>query len=332
MVCPECHGSFQQALQCPTCGVRLHYQASGPASVHGLGPQDGLWQHQPIGRILVGILLAQGLAYGLQLLCTAGLLATSEDPSRATWETIFGLVLLQVIQAFSLLIGGGLAGAGQRRGLLLGTIVGLVSGPLFLVLQQLQGESLTEVAVVGQPVLAVVFGGLGGLVGGLVWKPLPPLPLPRLRKDGTKTRARRKSSLDGPVAWGRVLLGVVLGSCAIFWPQVILDFVLDASRGKLRVQTALQAQLVTWEIGGLLLVVAGALAGATTRNGLKHGLFVGVGVAVIVVGHYLAAPDATLETTVLMLSCVLGLTVVGGWFGGQLFPPIFVRQRIRTFA
>ena len=27
MVCPQCHGSFSQRLQCPSCGVRLEYQA-----------------------------------------------------------------------------------------------------------------------------------------------------------------------------------------------------------------------------------------------------------------------------------------------------------------
>src|SRR5579864_398239 len=96
MVCPQCYSSFEQQLDCPTCGVRLHYQA-GQAG-------DDRWQQTPWGRILVGLLLAQGLAHGLQMFTTAWLLANEEGSTL--WTTPWGLLLLYGLQGISLLIGG----------------------------------------------------------------------------------------------------------------------------------------------------------------------------------------------------------------------------------
>src|SRR3954453_1512175 len=95
MVCPQCNASYEQRLQCPNCGTRLLYQA----------PLDrgdvSSWQQTPWGRIAIGLLLAQGLYYGLRQLCLAALLAMNEDAShgRDVYRTIGGLVLLQALQA-----------------------------------------------------------------------------------------------------------------------------------------------------------------------------------------------------------------------------------------
>jgi hypothetical protein len=314
--------------------VRLHYQAHGHDAESQLGLPEGQWQHTPWGRIAVGVLVAQGLTYGLQMLCTAGLLAASEEPTRTVWATIFGLVLLQGLQALSLLIGSGLTAAGQQRGMFLGCIVGLISGPVFVLVQKLNGEVLTDVALYGQPILALIFGTLGGLLGSSIWKPLPTLRIPGLTGDGTKGRPlnkNRPSILAGPVAWGRVGIAIAVAAAAVLWPRPILDFVVDASQGTLRLQSKLQAELVTWEIAGLLTLLAAAFAGATTRNGLKQGLCVGVGVAVVLVGTHFGSRSAVLDQTILLVFSVLCLTVVGGWFGGQLFPPIPApRAKIRT--
>ena len=76
-----------------------------------------------------------------------------------------------------------------------------------------------------------------------------------------------------------------------------------------------------------LMLVGGALAGATTRNGIKHGLLVGVGGTVLLIGNFIANRAAVLEQTLLLVACVLSLTVAGGWFGGHLFPPIGAKRR-----
>src|SRR5437762_7425283 len=88
MVCPQCSASFDKSAHCPNCGVRLLYRSRrrGGDSHDGESSQ---WVHTPLGRIIAGIMLAQGLAYGLRLLCIAGLQAT-EGTHDSVWSTIFG--------------------------------------------------------------------------------------------------------------------------------------------------------------------------------------------------------------------------------------------------
>src|SRR5262249_54486277 len=152
----------------------------------------------------------QGLGHGLQMLCTAGVLATSEVSSRTVWGTLFGLVLLQALHALSLVVGAGVTAAGQRRGLFLGGVVGLTSGCLFLAAQLLQRERPLDANAFGEPLLALVFGALGGLLGSTIWRPLPALRIPGLSADKARPRPAltAPSALDGPIAWGRVLMGL----------------------------------------------------------------------------------------------------------------------------
>ncbi len=323
MVCPECQGSFEQSLQCPTCGVRLHYRPAARAAASPAGGSEQ-WHTTPYGRIVVGILLSQGLGHGLQMLCTAGLLAASDSASRGVWGTLFGLVLLQALHALSLLVGGAVAAAGQRRGPFLGAIVGLVSGFLFLVAQVWDGRP-PDVAVYGQPLLALIFGTLGGLVGSSIWKPLPSLRAPTPTARPRPARPARPT--HSPTSWARVLVGIGVAAAGIFWPAVMLNWVVGHSYGIFRLESELQGQLVAWEIAGLLTLLGGAIAGSTTPNGIKHGFLVGLGGAIILVGNQLANRTVMLEQTFLLVASMLSLTVVGGWFGGHLFPPIGAKRR-----
>jgi hypothetical protein len=106
--------------------------------------------------------------------------------------------------------------------------------------------------------------------------------------------------------------------------------VLDAGQGSLRISDRIQAQLVTWEIMGLSTLLGAAGAGATTRNGLKQGLFVGAGSCILLIGNFLGARSVSLELIAWTATSILGLTVAGGWFGGQLFPPLVPWARRRT--
>ena len=112
--------------------------------------------------------------------------------------------------------------------------------------------------------------------------------------------------------------------------DVIRDSVLEASEGKLQVSTHLQAELVTWEISALAMIVGGALAGATTRNGSKQGICVGIGTASVLGGIRLATLTYTPELLILMVVSALSLSFVGGWFGGHLLPPVRTAHRKRV--
>src|ERR1700692_253893 len=95
MVCPQCKQDFDKQTDCPTCGCRLLYHLTSFSSPSSPSAEDN-WQQTSWGRILVGLVLAQGLAYAAQHLYTAGFLA--RDDANSEWTTLFGLILLHVLQ------------------------------------------------------------------------------------------------------------------------------------------------------------------------------------------------------------------------------------------
>src|SRR5258706_16272444 len=109
MVCPRCQRTFEQQVLCRECGCRLQFQAQNlegtpmPATPTHFSDH---WQHTPWGKIVAGLLLAVGLSFGLQQLCTAGLLVGGDSSGAELWGTLWGLVLLQLLQGMALLVGG----------------------------------------------------------------------------------------------------------------------------------------------------------------------------------------------------------------------------------
>jgi hypothetical protein len=280
--------------------------------------------------MFIGLLLAQGLYYGLWHLCKAGLLAVNTEPQPGVWTTLAGLLVLQALQAGSLLTGGAVAGAGKHQGVVYGSMVGLANG--LISLWTLRGDSQLYSAVLlyGQPILHTAFGAAGGLLGVLIWQPLAPVSLPAGPAAPLAARRRSHSPLSGPIAWFRVLAGTGVALGGALWANAILEFILDASAGRLTLDSTLQAQLVTWEITALAMFLGSAWAGATTANGLKQGICVGLGTASVLLGICLSGHVIHVEAVALTLTSALLLCVVGGWFGGQLFPPLlagYVRQK-----
>jgi hypothetical protein len=332
MICPQCNGSFDEHLQCPKCGIQLfHLAAARPAVAAPALPAAGEpWQHSVLGRLLVGLVLAQGLAYVLRTLCHAGLLMTGAGDPQALWPTMTGLVVLQAMQGVGLLLGGALAGAGQPRGALLGSAVGLVNGFVSVVIQHLCGEPVTEVLLYGQPVLHLAFGTLGGVAGTLVWRPLPALALASPPGEAVKGARppRPHPVLAAPVSWTRVLLGTSVVLAGVCWPHVLLEVVIEASQGRMSLNSHLQAELVTWEISGLVVLLGAGLAGTSAVSGLKQGLCVAILSNLFFLAIRLGTGQVpSLERMVFTLLGVLLLSAVGGWFGGQLFPPVVAQAR-----
>src|SRR5581483_5315904 len=290
------------------------------------------WQNSSWGRMVVGLIIAQGLAHGLRLFFNAGLLAT-DNANATAWSTLFGIVLWQGLQGLSLLVAGAVIGAGQASGVFYGGMVGLVNGLIFLVAERRQ-EMLTDVVVYGQPILHLAFGALGGLIGRLIWKPLPTLQLLSSPAEPAKREgwSINLSFLAGPVHVTRIFMGSALVVVGIVSTQTILQWVLETGRGSLNISSHLQAELVSWEISALATIVGGGLAGAGTFNGLKQGLFTGLLSSIILIGIHLGSPKAALEGTFFSVLSIVCLTFAGGWFGAQLFPPIIRRKRRRDIA
>src|SRR5208282_4424076 len=87
MVCPGCNDSFDQRLLCPRCGSRLEYETPRARPASSASTSEDSWQQTPWGRLLVGVLLGQGLYYVLRHLCTAGALVAHEEGAGGVWGT-----------------------------------------------------------------------------------------------------------------------------------------------------------------------------------------------------------------------------------------------------
>src|SRR5262249_6451506 len=181
-----------------------------------------------------------------------------------------------------------------------------------------------------EPILQTAFGALGGLVGSWIWK--PPGLKPIVRKEPAPLVLPFRSSaiaFGGPISWGRVLGGITLAVSGAVWADAIREFVLQAGKGVLSIDTTLEAQLMTWEISALAVLAGGALAGATMLNGLSHGLWVGLGSGLILFCLRLGGADVSVELVVMNFVSSLGLALVGSWFGSHLFPPAQTKSRRR---
>jgi hypothetical protein len=326
MVCPQCACSYEQRLQCPSCGVRLLYDFRGPKPKPQAVPH---WQQTPWGRILIGLVLAQGLYFGLQHLLTGVLeVLNSQGAFHWTWNSLSGLVFLQIVQIVALTAGGVLAGGGQQRGATLGALVGVWNGVLSVLLDPILYPDfvpmLTPLALVGVPLVHVVFGALGGWIGASIWKPVRPTLAPKatrlVRKLGV---ARPRAPLfAGRVAWFRVALGAVFAAAGYMTATMIFNFIIDFSSGKLASDGFWQDRVVTWEIQALAVLVGGGLAGYNTPNGLKQGMFVGLAASILLMCILFGLSRMTPEQAVLTVVVCFCLCLAGGWFGSQLFPPV----------
>jgi hypothetical protein len=328
MVCPQCNSIHDQSLQCPTCKGRLvYYDLRG--KVRRFPRPTGSWLQSFAGRLMIGLVLAQGLYLGLRHLITGTLLALWGDEALQEFlRTMPALIELEILQVTPLLIGAMLAAAGRRQAFVLGFTLGLVNSIASMAAQAFLTHQASALSWYGQPLLQAGCGCLGAWLGAVIWKPSAEDTLPVALGEEGRPRtalAQAQSMLAGSVAWFRVAVGSLLAVAGSCWAQFLLDTVLIASAGRLDTTSHLQDQIFTWEIRALAILFGAAFAGATTHNGLKQGL----GVALITTLALLALPINHKSANVALLTVIstflLGLT--GGWFGSQLLPPLQLRSK-----
>jgi hypothetical protein len=302
----------------------------------------------------LGTLLALGLCYGLLQVGMACLNALGIDATSGALDPLTGLILFQGLQVVGVLGGGILAGAGQERGSVLGGLVGILtgvgvltamlSGAVASVVQSYSHELLStgsptyDLIMFGLPVQHMIVGAIGGLIGGLIWKPLPACIDPRYEALMKRSSARREPTQykgfrwAGPIAWLRVAIGTALAVVGALNAPTIVDFVLRFSDNKLRVITHLENQVAYGEVFGLSILLGGFFAGATRINGLKQGVCVGMLVAIILVGA-LHRQASDVSAVVFPILTALFLAPVGGWFGSELLPPVSKKRfRVRFWS
>ena len=321
MVCPQCATMHEQRLQCPACGTRLQYHDLRSPRPAVAGPR---WQHTPWGRIFIGLLLAQGLFYGLQHLAT-GLLLIARTQGEWSDESaaLIQVMLTQALRAMALFAGGILAGSGQRNGAALGAVVGVWNGAFSGLVPQ-PGQALSPVALYSEPLLQLALGLVAGCVGSTYWKPIPPEQprggvVPQNRKRALRSR---RPLFAGGVAWMRVVLGTTLAVGGTLSATLVFGLLLRLGDGNVVGNGSVFDQVLMWEIKGLALLAGGVLAGYNTHYGLKQGVCVAIAVGLILSAASPFPADTWPAQAGLLFFRCLALCPLGAWFSSQLFPPV----------
>ncbi len=340
LYCPSCQATYSAASRCPQCGDRLVTPAEAFAAIPDhVPPPPTLLRPTAGSRIAVGCVLAIGLYLGLREWAGAAF------PDDGWWASTAGVAVTVCLRALGVLVGGLLAGAGRERGVTTGSAVGLVCGGLYLIADGVTGADLLAADGVVWAGLAVLAAAVG-LIGSRVWPPPVDLPdhvpvqrsssLVRLAEEGKKARAPR------PTAWARVLLGVVLAVSGVATADTARSGLKKASAGMLNLGGPAHAPLVDLQLAALAIGLAGAVAGANTGAGLRHGLIVGLLAGGGVVGLAAAGMETVYPVTegllrmlglpatdlaggpamIAVMLAVAGGCAAGGWFGGQLLPPL----------
>ncbi|HEY8504842.1 MAG TPA: hypothetical protein VIL46_09685 [Gemmataceae bacterium] len=341
-VCPQCREMFSGRLLCPACGVQLtstnrRSPRFAPRRLETVPPPE-----RPGGvfaRLLIGLLVAQGLYYGLRRIVSAGLLASGLP--GGWWEGSAGVVTAQVFQGAGLLAGALVAAGGHPRGVAIGTCLGVFNAVTFLLPALARGESFARSFAYDQPLLQLLLGTLAGAVAVRVWRPFPEPTAGEW--EGEAAPELVVSRAPPRVNWLRLILGTALAAAGSIWAEEAQEFLMTEGSGLFRGGSLAQSQFVTWQIATLAVVAGAAWAAAGSRAGPLHGFLTGAAAAATLIAVHLArgaeefpayqfwfdllgVPTAGGLAPRDLLVYVGGSTVavgcLGGWLGGQLFPPM----------
>jgi len=286
-------------------------------------PADPLsrWQQTPWGRIVVSVIIAQGLAFCMRLLSTAWFQASEGE--RTDWNSPEGLLWLNGFHAISLVICGMLAGANQVRGMTSGGLVGLWSGLIFLGVHRASREVLEPAVFFAQPFAHMLFGLLGGFIGYRIWKPVPLFHVEDdLGKSGYAIPRPNKKLWKGPIHIVRVLIGAGIALAGAMFAKELLDGFMRVMQGTFRIPDHLTERLIVYQVVALATFLGGAVAGSSSRNGFKQGICGGILAACLFLGFQLANPKSVVEIVLFTASGIALMTTLGGMFGSALFPPL----------
>ena len=360
-VCSKCGRPLEAGLQCSQCHGRFLDSAIPPGD--RVYPQQAeKWHQTPWGKIVAGLLLVLGLCYGLSQVWLAIIQTLVPDPSGGFLPPLTGLAMFAGFQALVLVMAGALVGAGQRRGFTYGALVGLLSGGIMVVgllngtlavlLQPfvstplVVGTPIWVAVVYGLPPTHILFGCLGTLAGGMVWKPQQVLSLPAaaanpsaLRQGQSRLNLPASSPNEplfpwaGPVDWLRILGGILVAVCGgIIGTRSVVDFLIAATEGYLKIENRLQDRVTLMEVFALSIFLGGCIAGATTPNGLKQGFWVGLGAATLIFTIFVMSAMPPFGSLLSLGFSALVLAPLGGWFGTELLPPALGLSRRRKKA
>ena len=352
LYCPNCQQTSARNDHCPSCHIRMVTAAEVFAHAT-VTPELPMAAVVPtvLERFVLGTLIALGLYLSLHEWCMALVHSLS---GSSDWDGRFSAVGSIVLQVVGVAMGSLIAGSGRKQGMSLGASIGLGCGGLFLALKLASEDSVTLIG--GCVMLGLVaLGTIAASIGCTLW-PAPNELTDELEDPNASTISKIYATVQPEprrprMAWLLIILSGILGTVAVLGADPLREFLRDTLGSILQMGGAAKAALVDFEIAALLLILAGGVAGATTRRGLLQGAYAGV-LAISLIGATTLAnlrPDSlVIEGMQRFLEMVFGegqpfqgmisflmvmfiLMVVGSWLGSQLLPPI-KRKRKRGIA
>jgi hypothetical protein len=319
----------------------------------------GHWSQKPWLRTVMGIIVAQGLFLFLRrcveanhLYPMAGMLDALEQARtsagffvtqsgiidaeiskiRNLWQDETGFLIWQGLQVAALLLGGILAGAGQKAGWQYGGVIGLINGVISLFQLIPYQPKVDDVHLYGLPFLYIVVGIIASMIGAFIWPPLQIASSEDLRKPAKGAK---------PPWWKYVLHSLDLRNIKVHWVQCLLCAAIAAAgtfflkqgyewaTQKMGITDVLAKKvskeqvitMLTW----LWVFLCAMAAGSNTKHGWIQGFFVGVacGPAFLLrIASAEGGPAISGAELPATLGTFLALGVAGGSFGAGLLPPV----------
>jgi hypothetical protein len=356
LLCTECQTAFAGASHCPVCGGRL----VSPQEAHILRKKrrkapPRISEPTAAGRVAVGVLVALGGYLGLREWVGAGLLGAGIAGDE-WWETETAAWVTLGLRAASAIVGGLVAGAGRVGGWMTGTLAGCVAGGLLLsadVAAHPAGPG--PIAYLGA-LAAAVAGLVAGTLGTFLWP--SPVELPRATSGSRGSsllrlaREQEEARKGRPTQWLRIVIGVSIAFSGIVAADVVRTGLSKGSIGNLHMGSAFHAPVVCLELAAAVIFFGGATAGASTGAGVRHGVIAGLlaGIAAVAItatrhpnvfpaveGYFWLSniPNENIRDTAALLELLIAVwvvTVIGGWFGGQLLPPLASKAQLRRLG
>jgi hypothetical protein len=358
LFCPACQAAFPGTQRCPRCGGLLLMPQEAvdntpTAPREKTVPLQEPLKTSPAGRVAVGAVFALGLYLGLRELATSAVLASHYEPD-GWWSSFEGLVAVCGAQGLAVLFGAVIAAAGRTGGFVFGAAVGGLCGGLFLAAELVAGAPARDLVLYIQPVSLVLVGGIAGVFAARIWGAVPILDLPfidRTKLSSSRFALETTEDPGRPTMWIRILAGAMVMIASVAVADQVRSKAQKYSGGMLRVTSVGQGRFVTWQIAVTGMLAGGALAGATTGAGMRHGSIAGAIASVGAVGLSVmrGEPLAPIEYWLSVLSLsgapseaapavaaiggVMLLGFLGGWLGGSLFQPLapeHMRRRLST--
>jgi uncharacterized membrane protein YeaQ/YmgE (transglycosylase-associated protein family) len=311
-VCPQCQEWFTKHFLCPRCGVALLDQLpQTPQAAASTQPGEQRRQKSQ-SRLLGGLVVTQGLAYGSTMIARALVQAQQVPPDW--WEGTAGQAVVYTLQGLSLLLGGLIISAGQKRGPLLGIIFAVLNVAALMGLKAALKQPIPEPAVIGMTAGgAVVIGLIAGLIGSRVWSPMQPLPESLLTASTSSMVAPTGLVMALPevpkveepkTPFGTLLAQTTLGIVIVITSVYFADDLRQLLPKSIARNQSIQ-HLTTWSFAAIGSFLGGCVSGyKVKKGGVVCGIIAGVIGAMVVIGLNLSRGPEGLPAALFLMSLV----------------------------